>query len=180
MPPICVSGSRRRARAEAVASDSEASEMSSSGLRVRQHHRREIELPVEFVVAQEYRDQVRFSSQSSAIDDHSLRGTSVDISPGGMGFMCRQFLPRLCEGSLRVFDPMPVGTRADGTPILEVAFEQRVKVRRVQMTSPEPSYFVGLSFADPENVDPDIGNRMFLLAPDTGLGQVAPSGAPDA
>ena len=180
MPSICVSGHHRRARAEAVVSDSEASEMSSSGLRVRQHHRREIELPVEFVVAQEYRDQVRFSSQSSAIDDHSLRGTSVDISPGGMGFMSRQFLPRLCEGSLRVFDPMPVGTRADGTPILEVAFEQRVKVRRVQMTSPEPSYFIGLSFADPENVDPDIGNRMFLLAPDAGLDQAPPSGAANA
>ncbi len=95
---------------------------SQSGLRVRQHHRREIELPVEFVIAEEYRDQLRFSSKSSAIDDHSLRGTSVDISPGGMGFTCRQFLPRQVEGSLRVFDPMPVGMRADGTPILEVSF----------------------------------------------------------
>ena len=150
---------------------------SDSGLRVRQHHRREIELPVEFVVAEEYRDQVRFSSNSSAINDHSLRGTSVDISPGGLGFTSRQFLPRLCEGSLRVFDPMPVGTRADGTPILEVAFEQRVKVRRVQMTSPEPTYFIGLSFAEPENVDPDISNRMFLLAPDPGSDQ---PGAADA
>jgi len=150
---------------------------SQSGLRVRQHHRREIELPVEFVVAQEYREQVRFSSNSTAINDHSLRGTSVDISPGGLGFTSRQFLPRLCEGSLRVFDPMPVGTRADGTPILEVAFEQRVKVRRVQMTSPEPTYFIGLSFAEPENVDPDISNRMFLLAPDPGSDQ---PGAADA
>jgi len=150
---------------------------SQSGLRVRQHHRREIELPVEFVVAEEYRDQVRFSSNSSAINDHSLRGTSVDISPGGLGFTSRQFLPRLCEGSLRVFDPMPVGTRADGTSIFEVAFEQRVKVRRVQMTSPEPTYFIGLSFAEPENVDPDISNRMFLLAPDPGSDQ---PGAADA
>ena len=41
---------------------------------------------------------------------------------------------------------MPVGMRADGTPILEVAFEQRVKVRRVQMTSHEPTYFIGVSF----------------------------------
>ena len=136
---------------------------SQSGLRVRQHHRREIELPVEFIVAEEYRDQVKFGSKSSAINDHSLRGTSVDISPGGMGFSCSQFLPRQCEGMLRVFDPMPVGTRADGTPMLEVAFEQRVKVRRVQMTSHEPTYFIGVSFADPDNVDPDIGNRMMLL-----------------
>ena len=134
-----------------------------SGLRVRQHHRRELELPIEFVVAEEHRVQVRFGANSSAIDDHSLRGTSVDISPGGMGFMSTQFVPRMCEGNLRVFDPMPVGTKPDGTPILEVAFEQRVKVRRVQMTSHEPMYFIGVSFADPDSVDPDIGNRMMLL-----------------
>ena len=160
---------------------------SQSGLRVRQHHRREIELPVEFVVAEEYRAQLRFSAKSSAIDDHSLRGTSVDISPGGMGFTCRQFLPRQCEGLLRVFDPMPVGMRADGTPILEVAFEQRVKVRRVQMTSQEPMYFIGVSFAEPDNVDPDIGDRILLLK-QTGQDAVdpaaasppTPSGAPDA
>ncbi len=135
-------------------------------------------------MAQEYRDQLRFSAKSSAIDDHSLRGTSVDISPGGMGFTSRQFLPRQCEGLLRVFDPMPVGMRADGTPILEVAFEQRVKVRRVQMTSQEPTYFIGVSFADPENVDPDIGDRIMLLKQgDQGAGAASPPtppGAPDA
>jgi hypothetical protein len=58
---------------------------------------------------------------------------------------------------------MPVGTKPDGTPILEVALEQRVKVRRVQMTSDDPVYFIGVSFADPDSVDPDIGNRMILL-----------------
>ncbi len=160
---------------------------SDSGLRVRQHHRREIELPVEFVVAEEYREQLRFSAKSSAINDHSLRGTSVDISPGGMGFTSRLFLPRQCEGSLRVFDPTPVGMRADGTPILEVAFEQRVKVRRVQMTSHEPTYFIGVSFAEPDGVDPDIGDRIMLLKA-AGEGASAPGaaspptppGAPDA
>ena len=159
---------------------------SNSGLRVRQHHRREIELPVEFVVAKEYREQLRFSSKSSAINDHMLRGTSVDISPGGMGFTSRQFLPRQCEGSLRVFDPTPVGVRADGTPILEVAFEQRVKVRRVQMTSHEPTYFIGVSFAEPDSVDPDIGDRIMLLKsagegdPAPGAQAPLPPGAPDA
>jgi hypothetical protein len=136
---------------------------SQSGLRVRQHHRREIELPVEFVIAEEHRDQVRFSANSSALDDHTLRGMSVDISPGGMGFTCSEFVPRMCEGHLRVFDPMPVGQRPEGTPILEVALEQRVKVCRVQMTSEEPVYFIGVSFADPDSVDADIGNRMILL-----------------
>jgi hypothetical protein len=136
---------------------------SPSGLRVRQHHRREIELPVEFVVDEEHRHQVRYSANSSAVDDHTLHGTSVDISPGGMGFTSSEFVPRMCEGHLRVFDPMPVGTKADGSPILEVALEQRVKVRRVQMTSDDPVYFIGVSFADPDSVDPDIGNRMILL-----------------
>ena len=136
---------------------------SQSGLRVRQHHRREIELPVEFIVTEEHRHQVRFGPNSSALDDHTLQGTSVDISPGGMGFTCSEFVPRMCEGQLRIFDPLPVGTRPDGSPILEVALEQRVKVRRVQMTSEEPVYFIGVSFADPDSVDPDIGNRMALL-----------------
>ena len=40
---------------------------------------------MEFIVAEEYRDQVRFGSKSTAINEYSLRGTSVDISPGGMG-----------------------------------------------------------------------------------------------
>jgi hypothetical protein len=136
---------------------------SQSGLRVRQHHRREIELPVEFVIAESHRDQVRYGANSSALNEHTLHGTSVDISPGGMGFTCSEFVPRMCEGYLRVFDPMPVGAKPDGTPILEVALEQPVKVRRVQMTSEDPLYFIGVSFVDPDAVDPDIGNRMILL-----------------
>ena len=81
---------------------------------------------------------------------------------------------------MRVFDPTPVGTRSDGTPILEVAFEQRVKVRRVQMTSHEPTYFIGVSFADPDQVDPDIGNRMMLLKSHEEGGRGAGRGGPDA
>ncbi len=139
---------------------------------------------MEFIVAEKYRDQVRFDSKSTAINEYSLRGTSVDISPGGMGFTATLFLPRQCEGLLRVFDPMPIGTRADGTPMLEVAFEQRVKVRRVQMTSHEPTYFIGVSFADPDNVDSDIGNRMMLLKEaGEGVGATPPAssqGEPDA
>ena len=148
---------------------------SESGLRVRQHHRREIELPVEFVVAEEYRDQIRFSAQSSAIDDHTVRGTSVDISPGGMGFTCRQFLPRPCAGSLRAFDPRPVGLPSGGAPPLEGALLAGATGRRVQMTSHEPTYFIGVSFAEPENVDPDIGDRIMLLK-QTGEGAAAPGG----
>ena len=131
---------------------------------VRQHQRREIELPVEFVVCEEHRTQVRFSASSSAVDHHAVRGTSIDVSSGGMGIVCQQFIPRMCEGSLRVFDPTPAGAKSDGTPILEVAFELRVKVRRVQMARQEPTYVLGLAFTDPETVDPNIGDRISILA----------------
>ncbi len=152
-----------------------------SGLRVRQHRRREIEFPVEFVIAEPHRAQVRYSSSSSAMNEYTVRGTSVDISPGGIGFICRQFVPRMTEGQLRVFDPTPVAMRPDGTPIHEVAFAQRVKVRRIRMTSGKPTYFVGVSFADPEQVDPDIANRMMLLKRQgEGAGApVLPGGGPD-
>ena len=135
------------------------------GLRTRQHERYKIELPVEFVVCDKHHSQVRFSAVSSAVDNRALRGTSIDISRGGMAFSCCQLIPRMCEGSLCVFDPAPVGTRSDGTPILQLVFKQRVKVRRVQMTSQEPTYLVGVSFGDPDIVDPDIGNRISMLLP---------------
>lgn len=134
------------------------------GLWVRQHQRWEIELPVEFVVCEEHRNQVRFSASSAAVDHHTVRGRSIDVSAGGMGIVCQQFIPRMCEGSLRVFDPTPAGTKSDGTPILEVAFEHRVKVRRVLMDGREPTYLVGLAFTDPETVDPNIGDRISILA----------------
>ncbi len=128
-----------------------------SGLRVRQHRRREVELPIEFVVCEAHRAQVRFSASSDAAGEHTVCGTSIDISLGGMGVSCRQLLPRVCEGSLRVFDPTPVGTKSDGSPVLEVGFEHLVKVRRVRMTSGEPTYFIGLSFLEPE---PDLDRRI--------------------
>lgn len=130
------------------------------GLRIRQHERCEIELPVEFVVCDEHRSQVRFSSVSSAVDDGALRGTAIDISPGGLALASRQFVPRSCEGVVRVFDLTPVGTRGDGTPILQLIFEQPVKVHRVKMLSHEPLYKVGLSFLD---LDRQLEERIAAL-----------------
>ncbi len=130
------------------------------GLRIRQHERWEIELPVEFVVCDGHRLQVRFSSASSAMDDGALRGTSIDISPGGLALASRQFVPRSCEGVVRVFDTTPVGTRGDGTPILQLIFEQPAKVRRVRMLSHEPLYKVGLSFLD---LDPQTEQKIAAL-----------------
>ena len=128
-----------------------------TGLTVRQHERREIELPVEFVVFDEHREQVRFSSTSNAEGQYTLTGHTVDISVGGLGVTCRQYLPRGCQGLIRVYDPNPVGSRPDGSSVLEVAFEHRVKVRRAQMANVEPVYFIGLSFIDP---DPEVAQRI--------------------
>jgi c-di-GMP-binding flagellar brake protein YcgR len=121
-----------------------------SGLTIRQHERQSIELAVEVAVAEEHQQQVRFSPASGAAGCAIIRGTAVDISSGGMGLVLRQFLPRMCEGEVRIFSPTAVGRGADGAAVYEAIFEHRVKVRRVYMTSHEPTYTAGLSFVDPE------------------------------
>jgi c-di-GMP-binding flagellar brake protein YcgR len=150
----------------------------TSGLTVRQHEREAFELTVEFVVCEAHREQVRFSPMSSAPEPHVIRGTARDISPGGMGLVCRHFVPRMCEGTVRVFNPNPVGTAADGTPIHEVVFEHRVKVRRIALNSHEPTYAMGVAFLDPE---PDIDQRVAkLLALVKGRGTNAKRGGEGA
>jgi hypothetical protein len=128
-----------------------------SGLTLRQHQREEIGLRADFVVAEKHRSQVRFSSASSAPEPHVTTGRALDVSSGGMGIACPQFLPRMCEGRVRVYGPQPIGTAHDGSPIHEVIFEHDVKVRRVTMRSHEPSYALGLAFIDPA---PDIDARV--------------------
>lgn len=129
-----------------------------SGLTIRQHRRREIDLPIEFIVSDEHQSQVRFSAAAGTVDQHAVTGRSLDISPGGIGLTLSHFLPRMCEGVIRVFDPKPVDVKRDGTPVLDVAFEHRAKVRRVQMTDPAPKYFVGVAFVDAEaNLDEQLG-----------------------
>ena len=63
----------------------------------------------------------------------------MDVSPGGMGLQCRQYLPRMSEGIVRV-----LGDKG------EVVFEHHVKVRRVYLTDREPVYSLGVAFIDPE------------------------------
>jgi len=128
-----------------------------SGLTIRQHERETLALRAEFVVADVHRAQVRFSSMSGAAEPHVTRGTASDISTGGMGLVCPQFVPRMCEGSIRIYHPKPVSTAADGTPVYEVCFEHRAKVRRVSLASHEPSYALGTAFLDPE---PGIEERV--------------------
>jgi hypothetical protein len=77
-----------------------------------------------------------------------------------MGLSFKHFLPRMCEGSVRVFGPKPVGIGRDGAPIHDVIFEHEVKVRRVYLSSHEPTYAVGVSFIDPE---PSLEGRVSSL-----------------
>jgi c-di-GMP-binding flagellar brake protein YcgR len=118
---------------------------------------------VEFVICEEHRAQVRFSTTSSAADQHVVRGFSTDISPGGMGLRVHQFIPRMCEGTLRVFDPTLRNSDApgaaatisarhpDGASPGRLLFEHRVKIRRVVMRGEESSYDVGVEFVAPDN-----------------------------
>ena len=74
-----------------------------------------------------------------------------------MRFECGQFLPRMCEGTVRVYEP---GVRVDAP----LAFEHRVKVRRVSMISHEPIYALGLSFIDPEpELEQQVGHLLRLV-----------------
>ena len=129
----------------------------TSGLTVRQHQRKSLALRVEFVICEAHRDQVRFSPMSSASEAHVTCGTATDISTGGLGILCRQFVPRMCEGSIRIYDPSPVDTATDGSPIHDVFFEHPVKVRRVTLGSHEPTYALGLAFVD---MSADIEQRV--------------------
>jgi len=131
-----------------------------SGLTVRQHARKEFDLAVEFVIAEHHQEQVRFSPISTAKDQHAVRGRAQDISTGGLGWVCEHFLPRMCRGTIRVFDPRPVGTAPDGAPIYDVAFEHQCIVRRVTMISHDPMYSIGMAFVDPE---PNIEERVERL-----------------
>lgn len=132
----------------------------NSGLTVRQHARKDFDLAVEFAIADRNQEQVRFSPMSTAKDQHVTRGRAMDISTGGMGWTCEHYLPRMCQGTVRVFDPNPVGNAPDGSPIYEVAFEHRAVVRRVTMISHDPKYSIGLAFVEP---GPDVNQRVERL-----------------
>lgn len=138
----------------------------TSTLTTRRHVRESISLSVELSICAEHRTQVKFSSSSSAREPHVVEGRAIDISSGGMGIACSQFLPRMCEGSVRIFDKTPIGTARDGTPIYDIAFEHRVKVRRVYLTGREPSYSLGVAFVDPE---PDLARRITELKARLGI-----------
>ena len=132
-------------------------------LTVRQYERQPISLPVEFVIAEEHCDQVRYGSQSEAAERHGVAGKTLDVSPGGIGMSLRQFVPRMCEGWVRLLHPTAT-TRT-------VLIEHRAKVRRVQMCDHAPTYFVGVAFidADPE-LQQSVKSLIATLASETAGG----------
>lgn len=125
----------------------------SSGLTTRQHEREGITLPVEFIVSPAHGAQVRFSTSSTAMGPHAFRGEAIDISSGGMGLKCRQYLPRMCEGTVKVYTPtvnaQDGNSAAPQSPAAsDVLLEQRVKVRRVTLIGREPVYSLGVAFLE--------------------------------
>ncbi len=119
----------------------------TTGLTIRQHERAAIELDAEFIVGETHSAQVRFSPSSSAVNKATVRGIASDVSPGGMGLSLEQFLPRGCEGTVRIYRKVPA-TDVEGA-WRDVVFEHAVVVRRVFLASHDPSYSIGMSFADP-------------------------------
>ncbi len=132
---------------------------SNIGLSVRQHKRGKIRLPIEFVVCDEHREQVRFSSSSSAVRPHEIQGMVTDISRGGLGFDSRLFLPRMCEGKVRIFDEAIKVSQIDPVPPRQPILETRVKIRRVLLQGRDPTYQIGIAFLDPpDNIEELIQN----------------------
>jgi hypothetical protein len=124
-----------------------------NGLTVRQHQRASLNLRAEFEIEEGHREQVCFSSMSSAPRPSMAQGAAVDISPGGVGLVLPQFLPRNCRGEVRIY-ASHAQTRLDGladdaAEPEEPIFRQPVRVRRVTLASHEPAYAVGAAFTAP-------------------------------
>lgn len=116
------------------------------GLTVRGYERLRVELPVEFVIAPEHRAQVRFSPTSCAAEQFRISGVTFDLSVGGIGFRSPLFLPRHCEGTVRIFSAANVEAVGDESVCRMPRLEHRAKVRRVWMNNAEGNFSVGLAF----------------------------------
>lgn len=120
-------------------------------LTIRQFERNDVVLDGEFEVDVVHQGQVAFSRRNAdMIDSRTLKVSLSDIGAGGMGFQAPIFLPRMLSGVLRVFDLPESGSAPEARPTRRIAFEHAVRIRRCELTSRVPSYFVGSSF---ENAD---------------------------
>ena len=78
----------------------------------------------------------------------------TDISRGGLGFDSYLFLPRMCEGKVRIFDEATTVSQIEPEhPCLPI-LEARVKIKRVLLQGQDPSYQIGIAFLDPpDNIE---------------------------
>ncbi len=110
------------------------------GLIVREHERKAVELPSEFTVCREHAAQVHFTPASESISANCIACRTVDISTGGAGIETVHFLPRMCEGVLRVYE------QSDDAAERTLLLEEPVRVRRIEMMGREARYALGLAF----------------------------------
>lgn len=115
-----------------------------SGLTTRQFERAEVDLDVEFVIAPEHHAQVHFSANSPAVSADTVRGRTTDISSGGVGITSPIYVPRMCEGTLRIV--MPSTEEQSDSQSQRVMFEHAAKIRRVSMNEPNGQYALGVAF----------------------------------
>lgn len=132
----------------------------AQGLTTRQFERVDANLPAEFVIAQHHCNNVCFSATSAACNAHMVRGRVTDVSPGGIGLVMQCYVPRMCDGVVRVFAPGASTDQSGNSIVAEVIFEHAVKVRRVAMCDHTPTYSVGMAFQESE---PDIEQRVNQL-----------------
>ncbi len=122
-------------------------------LTIRQFERSDVVLDGEFEIAPSHADQVAFSPAApSAHDSRTIRITISDIGAGGIGFSAPLSLPRMLCGEIRIFTPVPHDEQAvDGRAPRCVAFQHAVRIRRCELTSRVPSFFIGSSFEKPDH-----------------------------
>lgn len=111
------------------------SDRKPADLTLRRHARNDFDLPGEFEIAPEMGPQVRFTHEVEGASPDRVPVRIIDLSRGGAGWECPVFLPRECEGTLRVRGSKDAGA--------ETLFEQRVQVRRVRMTEGRTDYQIG-------------------------------------
>ena len=91
--------------------------------------------------------------------EQAITGLAVDISAGGMGLITDHYVPRMCEGIVRVLGPISDVPLQDPA-LRDIVFEHQVKVRRTSMASHKPAYSIGVSFLEPQA---DLAERIKSL-----------------
>ncbi|MBL1216083.1 MAG: hypothetical protein D8M59_01150 [Planctomycetes bacterium] len=138
----------------------------SMDLTIRRFERNDIVLDALLEVDESQREQVVFSSSNpQAANAHTLKVTLADVGDGGVGIQTSVFLPRGLKARVRVMAPRlesqdgETANQRDpqGEATTEVLFEHGVQVRRVELTSRIPTFFIGMSF---ENAAPDMSQQV--------------------